>query len=134
VVVSGTYNLPLDIRVGGIFFARSGFPYTGVAGFDADGDGRNGGSYGDRPESLERNSFRYPTFATLDLSLAKEFRFATNQGVELRMDIFNVTNRRNVTEVNNVIGLGPDNPPASFGDVTNVGDQRQAQIALRYRF
>jgi hypothetical protein len=52
----------------------------------------------------------------------------------VRLDIFNVTNRRNVTGVNQVIGLDPNSPPATFGNVTNVGDQRQAQIALRYRF
>ena len=41
---------PLGINVGGILFARSGFPYTGVVGIDADGDGfSSNGSYGDRP-------------------------------------------------------------------------------------
>ena len=133
-VLSGTYNLPLGIRLGGIFFTRSGFPYTGVAGFDADGDGVNGGSYGDRPAALERNSFRLPTFVSVDLSLAKEFRLLGRHGLEVRMDVFNVANRRNVTGVNNVIGLDPSTPPAAFGTVTNVGDQRQAQVAVRYRF
>jgi len=36
--------------------------------------------------------------------------------------------------VNNVIGLDPLNPPASFGTVTAVRDQRQGQIAVRYMF
>ena len=37
---------------------------------------------------------------------------------------------------NNIIGLDPNNPPATFGSVTAVttGGQRQAQIAVRYRF
>jgi hypothetical protein len=133
-VISGTYNLPFAIRLGGIFFARSGFPYTGVAGFDADGDGVTGGSYGDRPASLERNSFRLPTFMTVDLSVAKEFKVVGRQALELRFDVFNVANRRNVGGVNNVIGLDPAAPPATFGTVTNVGEQRQAQVAVRYRF
>lgn len=133
-VLSGTYNLPFAIRLGGIFFARSGFPYTGVAGFDADGDGVTGGSYGDRPAALERNSFRLPRFITVDLSAAKEFRVVGRQAVEVRLDVFNLANRRNVTGVNNVIGLDPAAPPATFGTVTSVGDQRQAQVAVRYRF
>jgi len=36
--------------------------------------------------------------------------------------------------VNRIIGIDPANPPPSFGAVTQVGAQRQAQIALRYRF
>lgn len=133
-VLSGTYNLPFAIRLGGIFFVRSGFPYTGIAGFDADGDGFNGGTYGDRPASLERNSFRLPTFVTVDVSLAKEFRVIGRQALEVRLDAFNLANRRNVSGVNTVIGLDPANPPAAFGTVTNVGEQRQAQVAVRYRF
>ena len=139
-VASGTYSLPLAIRVGGILFARSGFPYTGLVGFDADGDGfttvagaATGASYGDRPASLERNSFRMPASVTLDLSLAKEFRLARHS-VDLRFDVFNVANRRNVTQINNVIGLDPAAPPATFGRVLNYADQRQAQVAVRYRF
>ena len=60
-VVNGTYDAPHGLRVGGILFARSGFPYTGVAGFDANGDGfTRRRSFGDRPASLTRNSFRFP--------------------------------------------------------------------------
>ena len=134
-VLSGLYEAPFGIRVGGILFARSGFPYTGVAGFDADGDGfSTNGSFGDRPAGLERNSFRRPAFVTLDLSLAKTVRLVGRQAVEVRFDVFNVTNRMNITGVNSVIGLDPSNPPASFGQTTGVGAQRQAQIAVRYSF
>ncbi len=70
-VLSGTYDAPHGIRLGGILFARSGFPYTGVAGFDANGDGvTTSTSYGDRPASLTRNSFRLPPTVTADASIA----------------------------------------------------------------
>jgi hypothetical protein len=36
--------------------------------------------------------------------------------------------------VNNIIGLDPSRPPATFATVTGVRDQRQAQIAVRFRF
>lgn len=134
-VLSGLYDAPLGLRVGGILFARSGFPYTGVAGFDADGDGFSStSSYGDRPAGLDRNSFRLPAFVTLDLSVAKVVRLTGAHAFEVRFDVFNVANRRNVTGVNTVIGLDPSSFPASFGQVTNVGAQRQGQIAVRYSF
>ena len=136
-VVNGTYLAPLGLRVGAILFARSGFPYTGVVGTDANGDGfTSTGSFGDRPASLTRNSFRYPSQMTFDTSVAYDVRLKGSHAVELRFDVFNLGNKRNITTVNNIIGLDPNNPPATFGSVTGVvvGGQRQAQIAVRYRF
>jgi hypothetical protein len=134
-VLSGTYDAPFGVRVGAILFARSGFPYTGVAGLDADGDGFSStASYGDRPVSLSRNSFRYPAIVTFDTSVAYDLKLMGAQRVEIRLDAFNLTNRRNISTVNNIIGLDPNHPPATFGAVTGVRDQRQAQIAVRYRF
>jgi outer membrane receptor protein involved in Fe transport len=135
-VLSGLYDAPLGIHVGGVLFARSGFPYTGVAGLDADGDGFSSttGSFTDRPASLSRNSFRYPATVTLDASVAYDMRLSGAQHVEIRLDAFNLANRKNVSTVNNIIGLDPSNPPATFGTITAVRDQRQAQIAVRYRF
>ena len=141
-VASGTYEAPFGIRVGGILFARSGFPYTGVVGLDADGDGFTGNppgnavssSYGDRPASLSRNSFRLPSTVTLDTSVAYDLKLVGAQRLEIRLDAFNLLNRKNVQALNNIIGLNPAAPPATFGTITAVRDQRQAQIALRYRF
>jgi outer membrane receptor protein involved in Fe transport len=134
-VVSGTYEAPFGIRVGGIAFARSGFPYTGVVGLDSDGDGfSSNGSYGDRPASLARNSFQYPATVTVDTSVAYDVKIVGAQRLEIRFDVFNLANRKNISSVNNIIGLDPSAPPATFGTVTGVRDQRQAQIALRYRF
>src|SRR5262245_3397365 len=129
-VLSGMYEAPLGLRVGGILFARSGFPYTGVVGTDADGDGFVGtSSYSDRPASLTRNSFRYPATVTLDTSVAYDLRLAGSSRVELRLDVFNLLNRLNVSTVNNIIGLNPLAPPSTFGTITGVRDQRQAQVA-----
>lgn len=134
-VLNGLVEVWGGLRVGSILFVRSGLPYTGVTGTDSDGDGVTaGGSYSDRPSSLKRNSFRRPPLASLDLSLAKVVRIAGSQTVEVRADIFNLTNRLNVNAVNNVIGLDPANPPAAFGRTTSAREQRQAQIAIRYSF
>ena len=134
-VLSGTYDAPRGLRLGGIVFARSGFPYTGVVGLDADGDGFSSpGSYGDRPASLSRNSFRYPATVTMDASVAYDLKLVRAQRVEFRFDVFNLANRKNISSVNTIIGLNPASPPATFGTITAVRDQRQAQIAIRYRF
>ncbi len=134
-VLSGTYQVPFGLRIGGILFARSGFPYTGVVGLDANGDGFDqNGSYRDRPATLSRNSLRYPANVTVDTSLAYDLRLVGTQAIELRFDTFNLFNRKNISSVNNIIGLDPAHPPATFGTVTGVRDQRQAQIAVRYRF
>ena len=133
--VTGMYDGPFGVRAGAALFARSGFPFTGVAGLDADGDGFSlNGSYVDRPASLSRNSFRYTATVTLDTSLAYDVKIAGAQRFEIRLDAFNVANRKNIMTVNNIVGLDPSNPPATFRTVTGVRDQRQAQIAVRYRF
>jgi hypothetical protein len=135
-VLSGTYDATHGIRAGGIFFARSGFPYTGLVGFDANGDGVSSStaSYGDRPASLARNSFRRPATITLDANVSYLAKLWGRQSIEVRFDAFNVANRKNVVNVNSVIGLNPLAPPASFGSVLSYLGQRQAQISLRYRF
>jgi hypothetical protein len=61
-------------------------------------------------------------------------KLARTQAIEIRFDAFNVMNRKNITNLNNIIGLDPNNPPATFRTVTGVGAQRQAQLAVRYRF
>jgi len=134
-VLSGMYEAPLGLRVGSVLFARSGFPYTGVVGQDSNGDGfTSNGSFGDRPASLTRNSFRYPPTVTLDASVAYDLKLAASHRVELRFDVFNLLNRLNVATVNNIVGLNPAAPPAAFGTILTVRDQRQAQVAVRYRF
>jgi len=134
-VLSGTYEAPLGLRVGTILFARSGFPYTGVVGQDSDGDGFSStGSYGDRPASLSRNSFRYPATVTLDTSAAYDLKLAGTNRVEIRFDVFNLLNRKNISSYNNIIGLDPSAPATTFGTIIGVRDQRQAQVAVRYRF
>ena len=133
-VANGLYQLPWDIRLGGVVLVRSGLPYTGVAGSDADGDGVNAGQFGDRAAGVDRNSFRLPTFTNFDLTVAKAFHAGDRHQIELRLDLFNVFNTTNTIQVNTVLGLDPANPRAGFGSITQVASQRQAQISLRYSF
>jgi hypothetical protein len=131
---SGYYRAPWGINVGGILTSRAGFPYTGVVGIDADGDGVSGGAFGDRPAALTRNSFRLPSVTTLDLSVSKQFTLAGSNRIELRGEVFNALNAKAVTGVNNTIGLDVNNPPATFGQVTSRQGAVEGQVSIRYRF
>lgn len=131
---SGYIRAPFDINIGAILVSRSGFPYTGVVGIDADGDGVTGGAFGDRPAALSRNSFRHPAQTTLDLSAAKQFTLTGSNRIELRAEVFNATNNKAQTGVNNTIGLDVNNPPATFGQVTARQGAIEGQVSIRYRF
>jgi hypothetical protein len=131
---SGYVRAPFGIHVGAILSSRSGFPYTGVVGIDADGDGVTGGAFGDRPAALTRNSFRYPSFTTLDISASKLIALRGTHRLELKAEVFNATNRKGITGVNNIIGLDPANPVATFGQVTSRQSPIEAQASIRYRF
>lgn len=132
--VSGYVRVPWGINFGGILNSRAGFPYTGVVGIDANGDGVSGGTFGDRPAALTRNSFRLPSVTTLDVSASKQITIAGSNRIELRAEIFNALNAKAVTGVNTTIGLDVNNPPPTFGQVTNRQGAIEGQVSIRYRF
>ena len=51
-------------------------------------------------------------------------------------EVFNVFNRSNYTDVNNVFGTGsyPANPATTFGQFTQAAPPRQVQLALKVGF
>ncbi len=128
----GLLDLPMGFRFGSVFRAISSFPYTGRVGSDANGDGDGGAR--DRPGLLGRNTFSGFRNVNLDANLSKRFRVREGHTLEGRFEVFNLLNHRNVTSVNNVIGLNAAAPPASFGTPTAIGPNRQFQLAVRYDF
>ena len=56
--------------------------------------------------------------------------------IEPLVEIFNVFNRANFIEVQNVFGAGayPGQPSATFRQFTQAGPARQVQLAVRVRF
>ena len=101
-----------------------------LAGTDLNGDGFTT----DRPGAFVRNSFRMPTSKTVDLSLAKTIAIGGPNQLELRMDVFNLFDAFNVTQVNNTYGRVVGSPVAAFMQPTRVLNPRQLQFAARYRF
>ena len=98
--------------------------------------------------NLPRNFLRGPEFWQLDLMFSKDFRFLQTQGVQVRVEMFNITNRLNYE--NPVVALpstGAAGVPfteaqaGTFGYMlgplnrtVGLGTARQTQISLRYMF
>lgn len=127
----GTWELPLGFRLGGILTATSGIHYTGLVGFDANGDGD---TTRDRPGLLGRNTFTAPRQLNLDANLSKTVKISERHRLEGRFEVFNLFNNVSIASVNNVIGLDRANPAASFGRPTSVLPNRQIQLSARYSF
>jgi hypothetical protein len=129
-IMNGTYMLPYTISLSAIGTFKSGLPVDPQAGTDLNGDGFTT----DRPGTFARNSYRLPTWKSLDISTAKSFTFAGSQALEVRMDVFNLLNAMNVTQVNAVYGRVVGSPLPTFMQPTRVANPRQLQFAARYRF
>ncbi len=116
-----TTLLPFNIRLSSILFFRSGnaFSPRGIA--DTDGDGL----VDQRDLSVERNSFRVDDYVSLDLRLEKPFNLPGGHEINVLVDVFNVTNEKNVANVNPVSG-------PSFGTPNEFFAGREVQLGLRF--
>ncbi|HEX9688092.1 MAG TPA: hypothetical protein VGB47_03360, partial [Thermoanaerobaculia bacterium] len=109
----------------------SGLPYNELAGFDRN---QNGDPFSDRPEGVGRNRRTLPDSLNVDMRLARHFRFA-RAAVEAIVEVFNLFDRKNVLEVNNVrYERSQLEPNPAFGDPTRVADPRRVQIGARLTF
>ena len=90
----------------------------------------------DPSTAVARNTGRLPASAALDLRISRQFAIHGGARIEGIFEVFNVLNRTNFTDVNNVFGAGsyPANPLPTFGQFTQAGAPRQAQVAARLTF
>lgn len=75
-----------------------------------------------------RNPVRGPGYGNLDLTLMRRVPLSGARALELRAEVFNVTNRPHFMTPNTVVGS------AAFGTITAAGDPRVTQLALKYLF
>ena len=109
----------------------SGLPYNELAGFDRN---QNGDAFSDRPEGVGRNGRTLPESINVDLRLARQFRFG-RAAVEGIVEVFNLFDRKNVLEVNNVRYKSSQlEPNPDFGERTRVADPRRVQLGARLTF
>ena len=97
--------------------------------------------------NLPRNFLRGPGFWQADLMLSKDFRFSSSQGLQFRVEIFNIANRLNYENPAATLPNGTPGAPitdaqaGTFGYMlgplnrtVGLGTARQTQISLRYIF
>jgi outer membrane receptor protein involved in Fe transport len=97
--------------------------------------------------NLPRNYLRGPQFYQADLMFSKDFRFASTQGLQFRVEIFNIANRLNYENPAATLPNGTPGAPitdaqaGTFGYMlgplnrtVGMGTARQTQLSLRYTF
>ena len=143
-VISGLFMLPAKLRLSGIATLASGRRYTILAGADLNGDGDGGAPPsdrarrvpGDQASSLARNTGTLPGQGVVDVRLSRQLQLRSRLRIEALMEVFNLFNRTNFTEVNNIFGPGayPSAPVSSFGRFEQAAPPRQVQLGLRVDF
>lgn len=138
-VVSGLYEGPRGVQMGGVVTLAGGLPYNIVTGVNNSGDT---GATTDRPVIggvvVGRNTGRGQ--GTYDVSpvLAKRVQVVPERlDMELRAEAFNVLNHRNIVGYSGTWGNGPL-PGNGFGQpltgVTNQLPARELQFSMRVEF
>jgi Outer membrane receptor proteins, mostly Fe transport len=149
-VVSGLYQFPWQVQFSTIITAASGRPYTPLAGVDLNGDADGGAFPSDRARtnpadpstSVARNSQTMKSQMIVDTRLSKRFSFGGRYAVDGIIDVFNLMNRANYTEINNIFGTGafPNSPQkdaqgrVTYGTYTEALPGRQIQLAAKIIF
>jgi outer membrane receptor protein involved in Fe transport len=132
-IANGFVELPLHSQLSFVTTLGSGLPVNPVTGVDNNGDGY----LADRSVGLGRNSFRTPMQASFDLSLAKRFQLRENVRLELRAEVFNLTNHTNYIKLNNIYGNNAA-PLSTFlaplAGLQNSDPGRQFQFGTRLIF
>src|SRR5262245_7328658 len=117
-----------DFYMSPIVTASSGFPFNIQTGFDVNLDTNNN----DRPFAVGRNTGIGPWSVTTDLRLGRRIRFRSDKplSLELMVDAFNVFNRTNFKEVNNITNsalrldqLGEDSGVRLRGELDNKSNE-----------
>ena len=84
---------------------------------------------------IRRNAGAGSDFFSLAARVSRSFPVGAAR-IEALVEVFNLTNRRNIVSRNTNFGPGafPGSPLPAFNQVTGVGDPRSAQLGLRVRF
>jgi hypothetical protein len=146
-VLSALGRLPWGLQLSGILTVGSGRPFTALSGVDSNGDGvaatdRARRDPQDAASRVGRNAERLPGTATLDARLSRSIALSRDASLEMMVEAFNLFDRVNYSEVNNVFGPGafPEEPQrdsagrVTYGRYTRAYPPRQVQLAARFSF
>ncbi|HVQ14034.1 MAG TPA: TonB-dependent receptor, partial [Vicinamibacterales bacterium] len=146
-VLSGSYLAPAGFQLSAIIAAASARPFTPLAGADMNGDGllfadRARTTVTDPTTSVGRNSERMDHEFRVDLRVSRRFALSGATSVDVMVDMFNLFNQTNFTEVNNTFGPGafPQAPVqdaagrVTYGLFQKAAPPRQFQLGARLNF
>ena len=92
----------------------------------------NTGAFAAAPQfalgSSSRNPVRGPSYRNIDIALMRRVLLAGSKALELRAEVFNVTNTPAFGAPNTTVGA------AAFGTITSAGDPRVVQLGLKFLF
>jgi hypothetical protein len=135
--------MPWAVTLSTIVAVGSGRPFNVLAGADLNGN-KDVTSPTDRPwrvvgdvtTAIGRNAGLMPATATVDFRVAKRLNLGGHAQLDLMVDLFNLFNRTNYTQINNIFGSDayPTNPLSTFGQFTEAGPPFQAQLGARISF
>ena len=149
--IFGGFNIApiVQISSGAPFNAGVNGNATAPAGLTRISTGVLGANGANRLPFIERNSFRFPTTAVVDLRISRRFNLGEERNLELLAEGFNIFNRQNITDVGrtgyilsgNTLtfqGEGVTGVTPTFGVPTEAGNsifrERQIQLAVRFQF
>jgi hypothetical protein len=128
-----------DLVPGADPYLRNGVRWLNPAAFTTPQPGTFG--------NLPRNALRGPGFWQADLMISKDFRFLETQGMQIRIEVFNIANRLNYENPAATLPNGTPGVPftdaqaGTFGYMlgplnrtVGLGTARQTQVSLRYSF
>jgi hypothetical protein len=146
-VAEGVWASAVGVQVAAIVTVNSGLAFTALAGADLNGDGlpqadRARTNPLDPATAVARHSERMPSQATVDIRVSKPLSLSPRVSVTPMLEVFNLFNRTNFSEVNNVFGTGsyPSQPAqdaqgrVSYGTHQKALAPRQVQVAMRLTF
>lgn len=135
--LSGWWQMPQGMVLGGLATLASGVPFNITTGVDNNGDGINA----DRPvingAVIGRNAGRGTPIYNFSTFFEKSLRFSERFQLSLRAEAFNVLNHSNIYGRNGVFGNGPLPSPTfgmALGGLANVDPGREFQFSARFRF
>ena len=153
VTASGIVRLPYELQTSATLMFRTALPVTTLLGTDANGDQLNAdhtptaynftgmnnetgvATYEEAGACETVNCSRRAPFSQVNLRISRGFRISGTARIEAMLEVFNVFNAKNPsiaasTNLNNVLFM---QPTAFAGDV-GQGEQRMAQLGVRFTF
>ena len=105
-----------DFKFSTLLTAQSGEFYNIFAGLDTNGATN---TLNNRPGTLGRDTLKGPSIFSWDMRVARDVKFTERLSGEFTFDLFNVTNRGNVSDLNTVCEC--DLPASSFSSSALAG-------------